>query len=246
MAGERYLDYLAALRGEFTKVAKLDFLNPDGTIAFTLDNDPKNKRSGAFLQSGDISCNLNNGMRRQASITLENPNGDYDFSVNRIWYGMNVRLWEGLILPDGTEYLIPQGVFEIEQPNEQFRPGGNTVTYRLVDKWARLDGSLGGNLDGAYSVQAGTNILQAIASLLRLGRYDMANNSPYPIDPVPPLLTTTTTAKPRPSRTAQWSIWWTLPMILRATKAEALPMLCLVLPKCWPPGWDITRQAGLW
>lgn len=189
MAVERYLDYLAALRGEFTKVAKLDFLNPDGTIAFTLDNDPKNKRSGAFLQSGEITCNLNNGMRRQASITLANPEGDYDFSVNRIWYGMQVRLWEGLILPDGTEYLIPQGVFEIEQPNEQFRPGANTVTYRLVDKWARLDGSLGGNLDGAYSVQAGTNILQAIASLLRLGRYDYYPDSSRPIDPVPPLLT---------------------------------------------------------
>lgn len=189
MAGDLYLSYLQALKGEFTKVAKLDFLNEDGTIAFTLDNDPKNKRSKAFLQSGEITCNLNNGMRRQASITLSNLSGDYDFSVNRIWYGMTVRLWEGLILPDGTEYLIPQGVFEISQPNEQYRPDGNTVTYRLEDKWARLDGSLSGNLDGPYSVNAGTNILTAIASLLRLGRYDMGNDSSHPIDPMAPILT---------------------------------------------------------
>ena len=189
MGGDRFLEYLAALKTDFVKLARLEFLNRDGTVAFVLDNDPMNRRSGAFLQSGEITCNLNNGIRRQASVTLSNLDGDYDFAVNKIWFGTQVRLSEGLILPDGTEYYIPQGVFEIEKPNEQFKPGGNSVTYRLVDKWANLDGSLGGNLDGAYSVQAGTNILQAMASLLRLGRYDMANNSPNPIDPVLPLMT---------------------------------------------------------
>lgn len=187
--GERFLDYLAALKTDFVKLARLEFLNRDGTVAFVLDNDPKNRRSGAFLQSGEITCNLQNGIRRTASVTLSNLDGDYDFAVNKIWFGTQVRLSEGLLLPDGTEYYIPQGVFEIEQPNEQYKPDGNSVTYRLVDKWANLDGSLGGNLDGAYSVQAGTNILQAMASLLRLGRFDMANNSRYPIDPVLPLMT---------------------------------------------------------
>lgn len=187
--GERFLDYLAALKTDFVKLARLEFLNRDGTVAFVLDNDPKNRRSGAFLQSGEITCNLQNGIRRTASVTLSNLDGDYDFSVNKIWFGQQVRLSEGLLLPDGTEYYIPQGVFEIEQPNEQYKPDGNSVTYRLVDKWANLDGSLGGNLDGAYSVQAGTNILQAMASLLRLGRFDMANNSRNPIDPVLPLMT---------------------------------------------------------
>lgn len=187
--GERFLDYLATLKTDFVKLARLEFLNRDGTVAFVLDNDPKNRRSGAFLQSGEITCNLQNGIRRTASVTLSNLDGDYDFSVNKIWFGMQVRLSEGLLLPDGTEYYIPQGVFEIEQPNEQYKPDGNSVTYRLVDKWANLDGSLGGNLDGAYSVQAGTNILQAMASLLRLGRYDMGNNSRNPIDPVLPLMT---------------------------------------------------------
>lgn len=187
--GERFLDYLAALKTDFVKLARLEFLNRDGTVAFVLDNDPKNRRSGAFLQSGEITCNLQNGIRRTASVTLSNLDGDYDFAVNKIWFGTQVRLSEGLILPDGTEYYIPQGVFEIEQPNEQYKPDGNSVTYRLVDKWANLDGSLGGNLDGAYSVQAGTNILQAMASLLRLGRFDMANNSRNPIDPVLPLMT---------------------------------------------------------
>lgn len=188
-SGERYLSYLAALRTDFTKIAKLEFLNRDGSVAFALDNDPKNRRSGAFLQSGEISCNLNNGMRRQASVTLSNLDGEFEFAVNHIWYGTQLRLSEGLILPDGSEYLIPQGVFEIEQPNEHYNPGEKTTTWRLVDKWANLDGSLGGNLEGAYSIAAGTNIFTAMASLLRLGRFDMASNSPDPIDPVTPIFT---------------------------------------------------------
>ena len=189
MAGERFLSYLSTLKTNFTKIATLEFLNPDGTIAIVLDNDPKNKRSGAFLQSGQISCNLNNGMRRQASVTLSNLDNAFEFSVNHIWYGTELRLSEGVILPDGTEYLIPQGIFEIDQPNERFSPRGNTVTWRLVDKWSMLDGSLGGNLEGAYSVSEGTNLFAAMASILKLGRYDMANDSPTPLDPLAPIFT---------------------------------------------------------
>ena len=189
MADGRFLQYLAALRTDFTKLAKLEFLNEDGTVAFALDNDPKNRRSSAFLQDGNLTCSLNNGRRRQASVTLSNLDGDFDYAVNKVWFGTQLRLWEGLLLPDGTEYMIPQGVFEIEQPNEQHKPDGNSVTYRLTDKWARLDGTLGGNLDGAYQVNAGTDIFMAMASLLRLGKYDMAPNSARPIDRIPPLFT---------------------------------------------------------
>lgn len=189
MAGERFLSYLAALKTDFTKIARLDFLNPDGSVVYSLDNDPKNRRSGAFLQDGEISCNLRNGMRRQASVTLSNLDGEFEFAVNHIWYGTSLRLSEGLILPDGSEYLIPQGIFEIEQPNEHFRPGQRATTWRLVDKWANLDGTLGGNLEGAYSISGGTNIFEAMASLLRLGKFDMLNNSANPIDPLPPIFT---------------------------------------------------------
>lgn len=184
-----YSDYLDTLRRNFTKIAKLEFLNPDGNVAFALDNNATNRRSGAFLQEGTISCNLNNGRRRQASVTLSNLDNEYEFAVNHIWFGQQIRLSEGLILPDGTEYYIPQGVFEIENPQEALLPGKKTVTYSLVDKWANLDGTLFGRLEDVYSVSAGTNILSAIASVLRLDRFTMENNGDNPIDPVLPLFT---------------------------------------------------------
>lgn len=181
--------YLAMLREDFTKIAKLDFLNPDGNVAFSLDNNALNKRSGAFIQNGTISCNLNNGKRRQATVTLANLDHEYDYAVNRIWFGQQIRLSEGLILPDGTEYYIPQGVFEIENPQEALKPNLRTVTYQLSDKWVNLDGTLFGNLEDVYQVLVGTNIFDAMASVLRLDRYTMESDGDHPIDPVAPLFT---------------------------------------------------------
>ena len=186
---EVYRGYLEALRGDFVKLAKLEFLNPNGNVAFALDNNPLNKRSGAFIQSGTISCNLQNGRRRQASVTLHNLDHAYEFAVNHIWFGQQIRLSEGLILPDGTEYYIPQGVFEIETPAEALKPGQRTVTYNLVDKWANLDGTHFGNLEDVYGVTVNTNILSAIEALLKLDRFTMANNGSNPIDSVAPLFT---------------------------------------------------------
>ncbi|PWM20078.1 MAG: hypothetical protein DBX49_01105 [Clostridia bacterium] len=184
-----YQRYLAQLRTNFTKLAKLEFLNPDGSVAFALDNQEKNKRSKAFLQDGNISCALQNGTRRQASVTLANLDNAYEYAVNKIWFGQQIRLSEGLILPDGTEYTIPQGVFLIEEPGEALEPGKKTATFQLVDKWANLDGTLGGNLEGAYSVTAGTNIFAAMASILKLDRYTMESNGANPIDPLSPIFT---------------------------------------------------------
>ena len=104
MAQDRYRQYLAALRTDFVKLAKLEFLNPDGGVAFTLDNDAKKRRSRAFLQKGNISCNLQNGKRRQAEVTLANTSGEFEYAVNHIWFGQQIRLSEGLLLPDGSEY----------------------------------------------------------------------------------------------------------------------------------------------
>lgn len=163
----RFEQYLSALKTDFTKIAKLEFLNPNGTVAFVLDNNYKNNRSGAFIQDGSLSVNLQNGTRRSASITLANTNGEYDFSVNNLWFGTTVRLQMGLQLPDGTEYLIPQGVFYIKDPEEVYFPNQRTIHLELVDKWAMLDGTLGGNLDGIYEVPLNSNIFEAIDGLLK-------------------------------------------------------------------------------
>lgn len=177
--------YLNALRGNFTKIAKLDFLNPDGGTAFTVDNAATGRHRGALLQSGSLTCNFQNGARRTASVLLSNVDEEYSYNVNKLWFGQNIKLSEGLILPDGTEFYIPQGVFGIKDPDEAWKPSGKTVTLNLVDKWAYLDGTLFGNLDGIYEVPAGTNIFTAMSSVLALDR-----GNGLPVDATPPMFTT--------------------------------------------------------
>lgn len=181
---EKRLAYLEALRGPYQKLCRLRFLQPDGSTAFALDNGAKNPRAWAFISDGTIHCNLQNGTRRSATITLSNVDMAYDYNVNNVWFGTEIALDEGLILPDGSDYYIQQGVFVLESPVEHLNPGQRTATYNLVDKWANLDGTLFGYLDGTYEVSAGTNIYTPIRTLLSQDR-----GNGYPIDNVKPVFT---------------------------------------------------------
>lgn len=181
---QRYADYLRMLRRPFQKLCRLRFLQPDGSTAFTLDNNPTNRRSGTFISNGQITHNWQNGRRTSASVTLENADGEYDFAFNKVWFGQEIALDEGLILSDGSEYYIQQGVFLIETPTENVQPQDRTVQYNLVDKVAMLDGGLGGKLESTYRVDRGANIFSPITALLAEDR-----GNGLPIDRVKPVFT---------------------------------------------------------
>lgn len=167
-ANSLWVQYLNALKTNFTKLTRLDFLQPDGSVAFSLDNNPQGVRSRTFIQDGNLSVNLQNGTRRTANVRLSNLNGEYDYNVNNVWFGKQIRILMGLVLPGGQEYLIPQGVFYIQNPEEINQPGERTAAYNLVDKWAYLDGTLNGELEGAYECPVNSNIFGAINSILGL------------------------------------------------------------------------------
>ena len=181
---QNFQTYLSCLEKPFIKLCRIRFLQPDGSVAFALDSNTVNKRNKAFIASGNLSVNLQNGQRRSASVTLSNVDAEYDYNVNNIWFGQEVALDEGMILPDGTEFYIQQGVFLITNPEETVQPETRTMTYNLADKWANLDGTLYGNLEGTYEVTAGTNIFTPISGLLA----DNKGNG-RKVDRVPPIYT---------------------------------------------------------
>lgn len=177
--------YTKAVRsGNYVGMSRLRFLNPDGTTAFSLDNDPYNRRSGAFIRSGAISVNLQNGTRRTAEITVANADGEYDYKINRVWFGTEIAIDVGISVPGGDEIYFPQGVFRIPKATEAVVHNGNTVHYSLTDKWAGLDGTLNGALETSYAVLAGTNIFSPIAALLQTDR-----GNGEPLDNVAPVFT---------------------------------------------------------
>ena len=179
-----YQLYLELLRQPFQKLVRLRFLNPDGSSAFVLDNDPLNARAGEFLSSGELHCNLQNGQRRTASVTLSNVDQRFDYNINSLWFGQEVALDEGMLLPNGQEIYFQQGIFLLDTPRDELRPDERTITYNLVDKWAGLDGTLYGNLEGTYEVAEGTNIFQPITALLS---EDKGNGQP--VDNMTPVYT---------------------------------------------------------
>lgn len=167
---EKWAQYISSIDKPFTKLARLDFLQPNGSVLLSVDNNPRNERSKAFIQDGTLTVNLENGPRRMASVTLSNLDGEFDYNVNKLWFGQQVQLWEGMILPSGHDFYISQGVFYVKDPDEVFEPGLRQTTLNLVDKWSYLDGSLFGNLDGTYEVPLNSNIFNAVQSILNLDR----------------------------------------------------------------------------
>ena len=180
----KWSQYINNIGKPFVKLARLDFLNPNGSVLYTLDNNPLNQKSGAFIQAGELTVNLQNGPRRSATVTISNIDGEFDYNVNKLWFGQQVRLWEGMILPGGQEFYISQGVFYVKDPDETFEPGLKETTLNLVDKWAYLDGSLFGNLEGTYEVPVNSNIFNVIASVLN---FDRGNG--YKVDESVPIFT---------------------------------------------------------
>lgn len=181
---ERQRNYLDALKRPFLKLCRLRFLYPNGATAFALDNNPKNRRSKAFIQEGTVNANMQNGQRLTATVTIANANQEFDFNINKVWFGQDVALDEGLILPNGAEYWRQTGVFVIDNPQETVNPNTRTVSYNLVDKWADLDGTLDGNLEGTYEVPVNTNIYTPIAALLAEDR-----GNGRPVDNMKPVFT---------------------------------------------------------
>ena len=194
---QEYQMYLAALSKPFKKVVRLEFLQPDDTVAFALGGRGQKipiagRDTRTFLQSGSVSVNLANGARRRASVMLGNRDMAFDYAVNKLWFGQRVRISMGMTLPNGEDFYFPMGIFYIENPSVLFSPSEKTATLNLTDKWAYLDGSLFGTLEAAYSVNAGTNIFSAIDSFLLMSKYtySAASTRSEMIDPVDAVYTT--------------------------------------------------------
>lgn len=195
----QYLEYQNIIKNPdgIHKISKLEFLNDDSTVAFIVDSSYKRGYGGytngsrAFIHDGSLSVSLQNGKRRQASISFENLDGAFDFAVNHLWFGQKIRLMMGLTLSDGYEFYLPQGVFYIDSPQLDWRPNSRQASYTLTDKWAYLDGSLFGKLRDTHQIPAGSNIFVAMGAILRMSKYTLlsTNNPIEMIDNVTPLFT---------------------------------------------------------
>ena len=171
-----FVEYERALRDStIYPIARLEFLDENGYPDFEITDD--------FISDGTLTCNKQNGVRRTASITLSNLDQKHGVNVNKIWIGQQVRLSAGIRLPSGEDYLFPQGIFYITDPEETYQPTAKTIRLNLIDKWAGLDGTVGGTLDGIYQINPGDDLFVAAQQLLQIDR-----GNGHPLDIAPPIL----------------------------------------------------------
>ena len=156
-----YSEYLEKVKGSYRQAVKIEWLNPDETVKCEMTNN---------LYDINVSLNVNytNGSRRSCTLTLNNDANTYPIDFNNIWVNQKFKLWMGVYLNDNTPYFIPQGVFYVSNPNETYNPSTRTITINGVDKWAHLDGSLSGTLNGTYVTNVDSNLFDAIRTLLSM------------------------------------------------------------------------------
>ena len=72
---EKYQEYLRIISNpDFMRpLTKIEFLNPDNTVAYALDGTYKRRYGGyadsrSFLQDGNTNISQNNGQRRTATV----------------------------------------------------------------------------------------------------------------------------------------------------------------------------------
>lgn len=152
-------DYASIVDDESLKISyNFYFLNYDESIRQDL--------TPYFLEDGQLTVNYENGMRRKLNVSILNeenwvPSPVFGF----LWKGSKFKL-EICIKTTSAECVCPAGVFilnEFEMPHEHSQ---NKITLDLVDKFGGLDGTVGGKIIDAIHIPNGSNIRDAILSLL--------------------------------------------------------------------------------
>lgn len=169
-------DYLNALKEPvIVPCIKMEWLNADGTVSHEITQD-------LYNTSGTMNITYQAGARRTFNIQIHNADSKYDVVIDKVWFGQQIKLSLGLYV-NNVPFLIPQGIFYITNPTDIYNTSERMVQLNCTDKWAALDGSLGGNLDGIYQVPLNANIFEAIKTLLKTKK-----GNGYPIDNITPLI----------------------------------------------------------
>lgn len=137
--------------------------------------------------SGSISNNYQQGVRRSVSLTFIDTEGKFlpDSNSNLIWANKKFKLFSGLLDTDTNEiFWFSEGVYYFSNVSSSRNGADKLTTVNGVDKFGKFGSELGYNqLESTYLIPAGTKIYDAIKGILNI---DIGNG--YPIDPIEPVL----------------------------------------------------------
>lgn len=116
--------------------AFLDAITGSHTVAVRVDAHQGHRRVATDLPivDGDVAVSSASGVRRTLTCTIADPT---------LWdtlapIGTELRAYRGVRYPDGSEELVPLGIFSLDQQSTPVvRRGAITITS-APDRWARI------------------------------------------------------------------------------------------------------------
>lgn len=132
------------------------------------------------MDSGNLNINYQQGQRRSLSFTLDNSTGRFLPDINSLWMNTKFKLELGLKFNEDDYVYNDAGIFVISNPEAPRINAQRTITIQCEDKFALLNGTLGGTLNTTYEIPAGFNIREAVQQILM-----QDNGNGYPIDSKP-------------------------------------------------------------
>ena len=154
-----YLKYMPEI-DPILKVELMDYLEaPFAEITQHLSKD----------NAGSIENNYQQGVRRTCSITLINPNHQFNPSFNRgIWLHTKFKVYIGFNIGENS-YWYSQGIYILTNPSILNEFSNKTITLNGVDKFGVLGSETSFHeLNGTYKIPAGTTVKNAIKDLLKM------------------------------------------------------------------------------
>lgn len=169
-----YKNYIRALKtSNITYVYLIELLDAKETISTPLWVD-------VFSSEGELNINLKDSTRRTLNLRLDNSHRQYDIDVNKLWLYQKLRFSVGISYVDdnGNEqiFLVPQGVFYINNPTEIYDAELKTINLECIDKWGRLNGVLGGKLEGTYTFPKNYTDAQGVEHNYEYNMYEIIRN----------------------------------------------------------------------
>lgn len=120
-----------------------------------------------LISDGNINGDINNSIRRRASITLTDYNGTLTPAATSDLLspltGNEIKLWRGLTYADGSTELLPQGVYGISDFSLDDSGEALEIRIEAFDRARKVSRS---KLTAEYVIAAGTNYGTAIQSLI--------------------------------------------------------------------------------
>ena len=157
-----FQDYINALHsGTLKRKLKIELLRPDETIREEITSLISNT-------NGSLSVKRNNGIRRGCSFDIFNLDNKYIPNPENFYINQKFILNLGLEMPDGTDFYLPQGIFILDDPLVSSAFSESLISISGVDKFSLLNGDLGGEIGYVYIINIGTDVSQAIKSVLAL------------------------------------------------------------------------------